>query len=167
MSTFYYFAYGSNMLVSRLKERCPSARGLGVVELKKHELLWHKKSKDGSGKCCYSPQIGASIFGVLFEISNSEHDKLDKAEGVGHGYERTTVTLLHDGTDVVAQTYAATATDSLLKPYSWYKDFVIAGAEEHNFPPHYIDLLKQVECIEDPDKSRDQENRSLLNNGSL
>lgn len=45
------FAYGSNMLVARLTERVPSARPIGIGQLKGHVLRWHKRSKDGSGKC--------------------------------------------------------------------------------------------------------------------
>ena len=45
--SFITFAYGSNMLTSRLRRRCPSAMPLGVATLIGYELRWHKKSKDG------------------------------------------------------------------------------------------------------------------------
>ena len=49
--SFITFAYGSNMPSARLRGRCPSARAIGIAELRGHELRWHKRSKDGSGKC--------------------------------------------------------------------------------------------------------------------
>lgn len=49
------FAYDSNMLSARLRERAPSARALGVAVLRVHELKWHKVAKDGSGKCDLVP----------------------------------------------------------------------------------------------------------------
>jgi gamma-glutamylcyclotransferase len=47
----YYFAYGSNMSLSRLRERVPSAEAVGCFSLNGHDLRFHKLSKDGSGKC--------------------------------------------------------------------------------------------------------------------
>ena len=49
--TFYYFAYGSNLLTCRLRQRTPSARVVDRAILRQHELRWHKAATDGSGKC--------------------------------------------------------------------------------------------------------------------
>jgi gamma-glutamylcyclotransferase len=49
--TFLNFAYGSNMLSARLRERVPSARPAGTACLPGFSLRWHKVSVDGSGKC--------------------------------------------------------------------------------------------------------------------
>ena len=49
--TMLYFAYGSNMLTERLKARVSSATPIGKANLSDHGLRFHKKSKDGSGKC--------------------------------------------------------------------------------------------------------------------
>ena len=46
-----YFAYGSNMLTARLRERMPSCKPLGIAKLPGHALRFHKRSKDQSGKC--------------------------------------------------------------------------------------------------------------------
>ncbi len=46
-----YFAYGSNMSISRLRERVPSAVRLGIFFLEGHRLCFHKASEDGSAKC--------------------------------------------------------------------------------------------------------------------
>lgn len=47
----YYFAYGSNMLTERLIARTPSARPVGTSLLPGHRLTFHKRGRDGSGKC--------------------------------------------------------------------------------------------------------------------
>src|SRR5258708_12496941 len=50
--TVRYFAYGSNMLTDRLRERVPSATAIGVGRLAGHQLRWDKRTgRDGSGKC--------------------------------------------------------------------------------------------------------------------
>ncbi len=163
--TFVSFAYGSNMLSSRIQERCPSARALGVAELHGHELKWHKRSKDGSGKCDVVPAKDEKriVYGVLFEIAENEKSELDKAEGLGNGYEQKQVQVVFEGKPRAATLYAATNTASLLKPYTWYKAFVVAGAKEHELPNEYIRQLEAVEATQDPDNKRHESHTQLLN----
>jgi hypothetical protein len=62
-------------------------------------------------------------------------------------------------------TYRATPEyiDDNLKPYGWYRDFVLAGGREHGLPPEYIaEYIQLVEAIEDPNKTRDQKQRATL-----
>ena len=71
--TVLNFAYGSNMLLARIRERVPSARPLGVAVLRGHRLFWHKAGRDGSGKCdvVESNDTDAAVFGVLYEIARA------------------------------------------------------------------------------------------------
>lgn len=164
--TFLYFAYGSNMLSVRIKapERCPSARALGIAELSGHELRWHKTSKDGSGKCdiVATSATGASVFGVLYEIAGPEKTALDRAEGLGAGYEEIEVEILCAGGEVTAKAYRATDADSSLCPYTWYRALVIAGAKEHGFPADYIARLEVVPADQDCDQKRHDKNMRLI-----
>jgi hypothetical protein len=60
------------------------------------------------------------------------------------------------------QTYIADsdATDDRLKPYSWYKDFVLKGAHEHGLPLEYIhSYIELVLPVTDPDRKREQSRR--------
>ncbi len=154
VNTFLYFSYGSNMLSSRLRARCPSAEPVGVVELPDHELRWHKRSKDNSGKCDVVACPGKLIIGVLYRIKDSDKTALDRAEGLGHGYEEIEAHVLHDGNNVIAKAYQATATDESLTPYGWYKALVIAGAQEHGLPKDYVEQLKLVVSTDDPNRTR-------------
>ena len=36
------------------------------------------------------------------------------------------------------------AIDDSLRPYTWYKDFVVDGAKEHDLPEAYIKKLESV-----------------------
>jgi hypothetical protein len=63
------------------------------------------------------------------------------------------------GEEITVRTYIADATfiDNSLRPYSWYKDFVLAGAEEHQLPPAYVkSYITAVRAIRDPDLRREQ-----------
>lgn len=166
--TFLYFAYGSNMLSARLKDRkrCPSAAPLGMASLSGHRLMWHKPStKDLSGKCDVVPASEDEVaHGVLYRISESERAALDREEGAGPkgGYKAVTLSVVHDGKKVDAASYQATVSDPSLKPWSWYRALVVAGANEHDLPSEYIDALAGVEAPLDADTARHEANMAII-----
>jgi gamma-glutamylcyclotransferase len=162
MTTFKYFAYGSNMLTERLRarDRCPSAIPVDAAVLRGHTLQFWKISKDGSGKATIvrSQIAEAKVFGVVFEIVEAEKLNLDKVEGVGSGYEilNDLSVLLMSGEEVLARTYIGTALDQTLRPYDWYRAFVLAGAIQHGLPSSWIATLEATEFIRDLDPRRMQ-----------
>ncbi|MCF8506680.1 MAG: gamma-glutamylcyclotransferase [Caulobacter sp.] len=166
-----YFAYGSNMATARLRERMPSAKPLGVATLPGHTLRFHKRSKkDKSAKCnaLATADDDSAVIGVLFSFDPAERGKLDAFEGAGKGYDARVVTVInHKGRRRKVLTYLASpdAIDNSLKPYSWYKAHVLAGAKEHDLPADYVaEHIEAVEAVEDPDTARDQKERAALSN---
>jgi gamma-glutamylcyclotransferase len=159
-----YFAYGSNMLFERLRERVPSAVALGTVKLPEYALVWNKTGKDGSGKCSIvkTSKLQDNVWGVLYEIDPTEKLNLDRVEGLGYGYDEIIVQLEFNGKTVEACTYIATSFNPFLKPFCWYKDFVVYGSRQNNLPKHYISMLETADCIKDPDKKRNRINRNIL-----
>ena len=160
-----YFAYGSNMLTARLRERVPSATAIGIGQLAGHALRWDKRSwGDGSGKCD-AEATGRQddvVWGVLFELDPDDKPALDKAEGLGAGYMEKTVQILTDAGPVTAVTYYATDKDASLRPYHWYKGLVIAGAREHGLPPSYRSRLELVVTVSDPNPARASAHKERL-----
>lgn len=169
MSTFLYFAYGSNMSERRLKKRVCSAQVIGTGVLNDHCLTFHKRSTDGSGKCTIECSELDKVYGVLFKINKADECKLDKAEGAyGNGhYKKVTCKIkiwdskckeYKGGVTVCGvKTYQARPEriDRKLKPYSWYKQHVLVGAIEQKLPPHYIDYLIRIDADRDCDKKRE------------
>ncbi|MEK6282532.1 MAG: gamma-glutamylcyclotransferase family protein [Acidobacteriota bacterium] len=164
-----YFAYGSNMLTKRLRERVPSARFSAVTPLSKHVLRFHKLSKDKlgsrSGKCnaYFTGNEEDVVYGVVFDIDRNEKAKLAEVEA---GYVEETLTLLSGG-KTTGSAFMFTVTDAALlddslHPYDWYKALVLAGAREHNLPAEYIREIEGVESIEDPNNKRDKNRRLVL-----
>lgn len=163
-----YFAYGSNMLVQRLRshDRAPSAKFLTIAKLPGHVLKFHKRSKDGSGKC-NALETGNpldEVYGVVFEIDEVDKLSLDRAEGRGKGYEDKVVHLNGPNGSLTAHTQLTDADyiDDSLLPYSWYKDLVVAGAKQHSLPREYIHQLVTVEAQEDPHSERAKKERQIL-----
>ena len=164
-ATFVNFAYGSNMLTRRMRERAPSARAVAVAVLSGYELRWHKISKDGSGKCDVVPIATTpdAVTGVLYEILTSEKGELDKAEGLGNGYAETEMVVESESGSTRALVYYATNVDPSAVPYTWYKALVVAGAKEHSLPVAYIRKLDAVSARVDSNVKRAQKYFSIAN----
>lgn len=149
------------MLTARLRYRVPSCVILGNARLPEHRLSFHKRSIDGSGKCnaFFTGVEADAALGVIFEIPRNEKRELDRAEGLGGGYhEKSVMVILPDGASIAAQTYVADTKyiDDNLRPYSWYKEFVTRGAQEHSLPREYIGLcIDSVSSRADPDRQRE------------
>ncbi len=62
--------------------------------------------------------------------------------------------------------YSATSTDSALKPYTWYRELVVAGAREHGLPHEYVQSLQVAAAVEDPDRERHAHNMALIRGGA-
>ncbi|MGE0474542.1 MAG: gamma-glutamylcyclotransferase, partial [Nitrospirales bacterium] len=117
---------------------------------------WHKKSYDGSGKCdlFFTADDHHLVHGVLFEISGLEKPLLDAIEGLHQGYDEKTVEVVTASGVIQAVTYCATVIDDAVRPYEWYKRFVVEGAIEYGLPERYVQELQAIESIEDPDVQR-------------
>lgn len=161
----FNFAYGSNMLSRRVRERVPSAKAIGAGILRGYELRWHKRGWDGSGKCdvVKSFNLASLVYGVVYEIDAAEKPDLDEAEGLGAGYDEKQVEVETNSGPVTAGVYFATAIDSSLVPYTWYKALVIAGAREHLLPVDYIARLEAVTDMADSNVNRAARHFTLVN----
>ena len=158
----YYFAYGSNMSSRRLLARVPSARSLGVARLSGYQMIFSKRSHDGSAKCTIHVKAGASTLGVLYQIPADQRYTLDRIEGQCFGYhvkEGQITTQI--GSRMTAFTYLGTDLSGILPAYTWYVEHVLRGAREHGIAQQYIDKIEAVPAIEDPDQGRHEFEMSI------
>ena len=162
-----YFAYGSNLCLKRLRKRVPGVHLLGRAHLPGYRLAWHKRSNvDGSGKCsiAVSEEDSDVVYGALFHVPAHEWAGLDRAEGVGNGYDRVRLEVRTDAGARPCFTYIAQPShiDESLEPVSWYRDLVVAGAEALKLPEAYVEALRSVPATEDPDRARDVRERTAI-----
>lgn len=155
------------MHVSRMRERVPSCRIIGTANLPGYALRFHKRSIDGSGKCnaFFTGKSSDTLYGVIYAIATHEKRALDNAEFLGNGYEEVDVQVVSDQTTVSTLTYVAEPRfiDSALKPYHWYKQFVMEGARFHRLPETYLQAIQAVGAVRDPDLERAEQNFRILN----
>ncbi|MDU0808962.1 gamma-glutamylcyclotransferase family protein [Aquirufa regiilacus] len=109
----YYFAYGSNMNLTRLEERVGQniVRLAGKALLKDYELKFNKLKSDESGAANVMLNRYSHVEGLLYEFdpSNSTFlEKLDRYEGVrSKDYIRKLMNVEIDGIEVLAYVYVA------------------------------------------------------------
>lgn len=161
------FPYGSNMNINRLTQRVPSATKVTNVFLPSYKLVCNKASKDGSAKAniLKSDIPGDIVWGILFKIDSTEKPLLDKAEGLGKGYNEDCLTFYDENNSKhVAQVYIADtkSINNSLVAYNWYKEFIITGAILNQLPADYITQLQSIPCIPDPDEKRSEKNYSIM-----
>jgi gamma-glutamylcyclotransferase (GGCT)/AIG2-like uncharacterized protein YtfP len=74
------FAYGVNMDVAAMAQRCPRSRPLGVARLMRHRLAamregWLNVTRDAHG----------TVHGILWDVALADVAALDRFEGVREG----------------------------------------------------------------------------------
>lgn len=155
-----YFAYGSNMLTERLKARCPTAAPIGIASVAGFALEFSKEGADGSAKATLATADiwKRPVFGVVYEMDETDLPALDRAEGNGYGYNRQNEFTVRASGELQQSvvTYLAhpDAVTQDLKPYDWYHGLVLAGARQHGLPGSYIEELIAVSSVVDPMPNR-------------
>lgn len=161
------FSYGSNMHLNRIKKRVPSAKLVAVAYITKYQLRLHKVSKDGSAKAdaFFTDDKSDIIWGTIIEINEEEKLKLDRAEGLGYGYNEKSIAVHTKENEIIkANIYVADekAINPDLLPFNWYLQYIIEGAKAANLPKDYQEFIKTFPSIIDKNETRRSENLLIL-----
>ena len=159
-----YFAFGSNLSSPRLLQRLPNVRVSCVATLNRHQLCWRKNDHGQSGKCDieFTDDPTHQVFGVIYQMTHDEQRQLDRYESEGFGYQRKIVEVLTVGGEAIeAFTYYALDILEGQRPFHWYKEHVLRGALEHEFPAEYVDGIRATESIDDHDPLRVQKELAI------
>jgi hypothetical protein len=133
-----YFAYGSNMDLVQMGNRCTAAQTIGTALLPSYRFLINTH-----GGATVIPDPDSTVQGLLWKITKADERSLDHYEGVRRRvYKKDFVDVVKsDGGKIRALIYIA--TDSAPgKPRHGYMEKIIAGAEQCGLPKSYIDQLR-------------------------
>ena len=156
------FAFGSNMCSGRFRDYGVHPEGAGQSALLTgYRLVFNKPSTDNSGKANVEQHEGSQVWGVLYSVTDADLATLDEGE-VGYHRVKLPVTT-PDGTRHDAWVYLASRPNNNtgMRPYTWYKRFLVEGAHEHNLPAEYIASLEAMEATQDTDARRDRRKRAF------
>jgi len=162
-ASLLYFAYGSNMLSARLAARVGRVRLVGPACLPGYRLAFHKRGADGSAKCdiVAAADPSALVHGVVFGMDEDQRVRLDGFEGPGYAVSgvRLRVPGATEALPAIAYLARPEYVQAGLRPYTWYKALVAAGARRHRLPEDYVAAIEAIEAMADPDPARERRNR--------
>lgn len=139
MSRQLYFAYGSNMDVGQLIQRCPAATLGRVSELPGHRLLINSR-----GVATVVADPSRVVMGLLWLLTAPDVVALDRSEGVAKGLYRKAYYLVDSGAGT-SEALVYVATDSVPgKPRPGYLEKILAAAALIELPLTYIAELRQL-----------------------
>ena len=147
-----YFAFGSNMLEERMRNRCPSAltiKEIGLVA--NYRLVFNRKGDyENGGVASIVSESGVSVYGAIYAISKDEMESLDKIESPnGDAYFRKEIEVetIYNQT-LSCFTYVAYPQGQNFFPTKKYLNWIIEGAENIGLPESYINSLKGITTLE-------------------
>ena len=144
----YYFAYGSNLSWVQMQRRCPSSKFVCVARLAGYQfgITRHSRLRD-CGTANVFPVVGKEVWGVVYEVSDSELVILDSFED---GYRRAILPVhaLGDGVQPLeALIYIAEIESNVPLPNSEYKRLILEGARHWSLPESYCLMLEKIEAL--------------------
>ncbi len=138
-----YFAYGRNMHLRIMKERCPAADFGALAVLRSHRILINAR-----GVSSVEPERGHEVHGVLWWLSGPCEAALDIVEGVARGHYRKEDAHPYVGTEQVGPALIYRASDhSSGPPRPGYLEALEEAAAEHSFPDAYRAFLSSLRHI--------------------
>jgi len=158
VATQLYFAYGSNLCVAQMAERCPSAQVVARALLPDHTLIFPRRSaRRNCGVASIAACSGRVVWGAVYRLTARDIVSLDASEGhiverdpVQNAYNKSDVVVLRDGVvDALIQafTYIAVPTPGRHVPGAEYRELMIRGARERRLPPSYVAALGSLEIV--------------------
>ena len=152
-----YFAYGSNLDWPQMKQRCPLAKFVCRAKLPAHRLAFTLKSATRDcGVADVLPDQTKDVWGVVYELPDSELKNLDKREGYrpGKPYEKNQYTredryVWPDGDakrPLLVKLYLGNLQLDPPLPSDDYKKLIVNGAKHWNLPAEYVRQLESIQA---------------------
>lgn len=128
-----YFAYGSNLLLTQMKSRCPLSVPVERAILRDYELVY-KDNGRGRGVASIEYKKGSKVYGAIYELTDKCEKTLDKFEGVPRVYTKQFVTVESRSGEIECLTYcmlphfklSMPKLDYFMKIYNGYDDWFLS-----------------------------------------
>lgn len=131
-----YFAYGSNLEVDAMRDRCPTARALGSAILPDWEFRINER-----GFATVVRQPGKTVHGALWELDPVAEAALDVYEAIDEGlYRKEIHSVVVAGQVRDAMVYLATHSRPG-RPHPGYLEGILGAARSWGFPAGYVEEL--------------------------
>lgn len=140
-----YFAYGTLLDVEGMQKFCPSAKSLGVMRLKGFRMGFGQCARAEATGCMLEVAPDETTYGILFDLSKEDMDKLDGAAVSGDEmWVHVPITLIDaDGKEVPSVTYTIPDNPPRIAPTDDYVRPILKGLSELDLPMEYAGKMKQ------------------------
>ncbi len=129
----YYFAYGSNLWLNQMRERCPGCRDAGMGVL--NDFRWIISRR---GYATVVPSSGDVVHGRVFELSAEDEHNLDHCEKVDEGmYLKYHLPIRLAGNTLICLVYVDPVTAPGL-PQPEYITRINNAISDSPFPREYV-----------------------------
>jgi len=133
-SKIMYFAYGSNMCIRQMNDRCPNNSKIGIGQLSGYRWIISTRG--------YANVVKSSnddVWGVIYEISIQDEAKLDGYEGVSTKcYLKENLDILIDRRIKNCLTYVDPITEVGIPSYT-YSNTINEGILDSKLPEEYVE----------------------------
>jgi phage replication-related protein YjqB (UPF0714/DUF867 family) len=146
-----YFAYGSNLDITQMAQRCPDAVDPIPATLANHDWLINER-----GVATVEPFDDGLVHGILWRVSDDDLASLDRAEGVPDRYRRDRLQVDTADGPIDAWVYI----DHRIEPghpREGYLERIIAAAGHHGLPTPWVDFLHRWNPVNWPRQLGDPE----------
>ena len=145
-----YIAYGSNLNLEQMADRCPTARVLGASGMEGWRLLF-RGAREGA-VATVEPFNGGSVPVLVWEITPADEAALDRYEGWPFLYRKETVKVKLDGKNVKGMVYIMNEGRPMGLPNCYYYSTILEGYKDAGFDVNVLrkattDSAKTEEAI--------------------
>ncbi|CAD6217243.1 GSCOCG00004742001-RA-CDS [Cotesia congregata] len=148
-----YFAYGSNLLTSRIRINNPSAKLYSVARLENYRLDfigWSNLWNGAPATIVETP--GFHVWGAVWELDVADIKNLDQQEAGYNAFQVDVIT--HSGATYNCRVYQQIKVPNSYaklrelpdgrRPSQTYLKIIVKGALDRGLPTEYINLLRKV-----------------------
>lgn len=152
MDTKLYVAYGSNLNLPQMANRCPTAKVVGASELKDYKLVF--RGGHGGAVATVEPCKGNTVPVLIWKITKEDEIALDRYEGFPYLYRKENLRVKLKGKNIKAMVYIMNEGRTLAQPSMYYYSVIYDGYKAQDFDIKTLtialeDSIEKVEVIDE------------------
>lgn len=132
-----YIAYGSNLNLPQMANRCPTAKVVGASEIKDYELVFRGGRR--GAVATIEPLEGSSVPVLLWKIKPQDEEALNRYEGYPRFYRQEMLEVELDGKPVNAMVYIMNDGHEYGAPSDYYLNTIAEGYDGAGFDTELLD----------------------------
>lgn len=139
-----YIAYGSNLNVEQMAQRCPTAKLIGTSSIKNYELIFKRVAT-------IQKKRGSIVPVCVWSLEKSDEEALDLYEGYPNSYGKQDFKINMDGKEVIGMAYVMSKEYFYYKPSQEYYDIIKQGYIDNGLDIKYLEkaVKRTQEIIEE------------------